>query len=214
MAIRNKTELLTKFATPIWITRLVNVSTLNKKLLKFFYEQKKLDPEGIKRSSIFGWHSKDYQEKEIKKNEPYRKFFNKIRPCIQQISDDMGWNKKNFGYEVTSTWGIINPPFASNASHIHSNNLISAAYYVKWPKNGGRFVAQDPRNDALYYRGRYSKITPLNEQQVAIQPETGLIAMFPSFLRHWVEPNMSNEDRVIISFNINYYVKGRRKVRD
>lgn len=94
MAIRNKTELLTKFATPIWITRLVNVSTLNKKLLKFFYEQKKLDPEGIKRSSIFGWHSKDYQEKEIKKNEPYRKFFNKIRPCIQQISDDMGWNKK------------------------------------------------------------------------------------------------------------------------
>jgi hypothetical protein len=31
--------------------------------------------------------------------------------------------------------------------------------------------------------------------------------MFPSYVKHWVEPNRSKEDRVIISFNIDKHPK-------
>jgi len=31
--------------------------------------------------------------------------------------------------------------------------------------------------------------------------------MFPSYVKHWVEPNLSKEDRVIISFNIDKFSK-------
>ena len=201
--MKNKIDLLTNFATPIWLMRLKNVSSLNKELLNFFYEQKKINPKGIERSSLFGWHSQDYVGGEIYKIKPYKNFFERIAPLVQRVSDDMGWDRKNYTPSITSTWGIINPPYASNWSHIHHNNIVSAAYYVQWPTNGGGFVAQDPRNDALYYRPSYKEVKPLNVQQVTIEPQTGLIEMFPSYLRHRVEPNMSKKDRVIISFNIN-----------
>ena len=36
-----------------------------------------------------------------------------------------------------------------------------------------------------------------------IQPQNGLIFLFPSWLSHRALPNKSNQDRISISFNIN-----------
>jgi uncharacterized protein (TIGR02466 family) len=197
--LKKKIELLKKFATPIWLCQLNGVTKINRDFLNFFYELKKKDPKGIQRSNMLGWHSNFI---DISKSEPHMNFFRKIIPNLERVANDMCWNKKTYNYKISNTWGIINPPNACNQAHIHSNNLISAAYYVKFPKNGGRFVATDPRESSLYYHANCERVNSLNEQQVAIQPKTGLLAMFPSYVKHWVEPNRSKEDRVIISFNI------------
>ena len=41
-------------------------------------------------------------------------------------------------------WSIINKKGSFNIEHIHSNNYLSAAYYVKAPKNCGKFKALTP----------------------------------------------------------------------
>ena len=128
---------------------------------------------------MLGWHSNFI---DIQESEPHMNFFRKIAPNIERVAKDMCWNKTKYNYKVTSTWGIINPPNACNQSHIHSNNLISAAYYVKFPKNGGRFVAEDPRESSLYYHALCDQVNPLNEQQAAIQPKTGFLAMVSKFM--------------------------------
>ncbi len=193
-------KLYKKFATPIWIKKISKVSRINKDLLDYIYQLKKIDPKGNHKSNMLGWHSNNIK---INTSPAHINFFNKISSNIERVVKDLSWDTKNFDYKITSTWAIINPPFACNQSHIHSNNLISAAYYVKFPKDGGRFIAEDPRQSALYYHGSFNEVNSLNEQNVIIEPQTGLLAMFPSYLWHWVEPNMSKEDRVIISFNIN-----------
>ena len=202
--MKTKIDLLRKFATPIWVSRLDNVSKINKDLLKFIYELKKKDPIGIQKSNMLGWHSNFI---DIAKSQPHMNFFKKITPNIERVVRDLCWNTATNEYKITATWAIINPPNACNQSHIHSNNLISAAYYVKFPKNGGRFVAEDPREVALYYHANCDEVNSLNEQNVIIEPQTGLLAMFPSYLKHWVEPNLSKKERVIISFNINKFSK-------
>ncbi|MBT3777894.1 MAG: hypothetical protein HOF83_07615 [Pelagibacteraceae bacterium] len=201
---KNKIDLLKKFATPIWVSPLDNVSKINIDLLKYIYDLRKKDPKGIKRSNMLGWHSNNI---DITKSQPHQNFFNKISSNLAQVAKDMSWNKTRHHYKITNTWAIINPPLACNQSHIHSNNLISAAYYVKFPKNGGRFIAEDPRETSLYYHPVCDKVNSLNEQNVAIEPKTGLLVMFPSYVKHWVEPNLSKEDRVIISFNIDKFSK-------
>ena len=35
-----------------------------------------------------------------------------------------------------------------------------------------------------------------------IKPEEGMLVLFPSWLTHSVDPNMSSDERVVISFNI------------
>jgi uncharacterized protein (TIGR02466 family) len=43
---------------------------------------------------------------------------------------------------------------------------------------------------------------------VKIEPEEGKLLLFPAYLQHAVEENLSNEDRIVISFNINiHYIK-------
>ena len=197
-----KIDLLKKFCTPIWIVHLEEPEGLNQELLAYVYRLREQDPVGRQRSNMLGWHS---QNIDIKESKPHLKFFNKIAPCLQQVSEDLNWDRKNYGYKITSTWAIINQKYACNQSHIHSNNLISAAYYVKFPKNSGCITFQDPRSSALFYHPYCHKPNSLNEQAVTVQPETGVLAMFPSYLWHWVEPNLSDEDRVILSFNVDLY---------
>ena len=42
----------------------------------------------------------------------------------------------------------------------------------------------------------------LNASQISIVPEEGLLVLFPSWLHHSVQANTSNEERIVISFNI------------
>ncbi len=207
MKLMQKTERLDKFSTPIWITRLEDHKELNKELLAYVYALRKKDPIGRQRSNMLGWHSQNII---IKESKPHMKFFKKILPVIQTVMEDMDWDSENYGVKIKDTWAIINQQGACNQSHIHGNNLISAAYYVNVPKKneegyGGRIVFLDPRESNLFYKPYTRNINHLNEQQVTVQPKTGVLAMFPSYVYHWVEPNLSKEDRVILSFNLDQY---------
>ena len=114
----------------------------------------------------------------------------------------MSWDLKNFQLKVTNCWAIINKKFASNAGHIHANSLISSAYYVSAPKECGHIVFDDPRPGATIKKGPYKNLNNWNQGNFLIEPKNGLLVMFPSFLTHHVQPNMSEEERVIVSFNL------------
>ena len=197
-----KIDLLKKFCTPIWVTHLEEPEELNQELLTYVYRLRKNDPKGIKKSNMLGWHSQDI---DLQASKPHLKFFNKVAPCLERVTADLNWNRQEYGYKITSTWAIINPKYACNQSHIHGNNLISAAYYVKFPKNSGNINFVDPRPSTLFYNPRCQKTNSLNEQEVTVHPKTGALVMFPSYLWHWVAPNLSDEDRVILSFNVSQY---------
>ena len=197
-----KIDLLKKFCTPIWVTHLEEPEELNQELLTYVYRLRKNDPKGVKVSNMLGWHSRDI---DLQESKPHLKFFNKVAPCLERVTSDLNWNRQEYGYKITSTWAIINPKYACNQSHIHGNNLISAAYYVKFPKNSGNINFVDPRPSTLFYNPRCQKTNSLNEQEVTVHPKTGALVMFPSYLWHWVAPNLSDEDRVILSFNVSQY---------
>ena len=42
----------------------------------------------------------------------------------------------------------------------------------------------------------------MNDVDTEIMPRSGLLILFPSFLPHSVNPNLSEEERISISFNI------------
>jgi uncharacterized protein (TIGR02466 family) len=59
----------------------------------------------------------------------------------------------------------------------------------------------DPRNARTFYKPLVSEFTAYTADAVAHGAEAGLLLIFPSWLPHGVEPNMSDEDRISISFN-------------
>ena len=196
--IENKSNINLFFSTPVWKSQLSEFKELNKKLYNYITNLKKIDPKGLKKSTIGGWHSPNF---DLNNDEP-RLFVNAINPGLSEAFKDMGWDVKNQQIKITGMWSVINKTGAANARHIHPNSFLSAAYYVKAPDNCGDIMFHDPRSAAVYRRPKVSNDNLLNTSEISITPKDGLLVLFPSFLNHSVKPNDSGKERVVVSFNI------------
>ncbi len=192
------TDLNLMFSTPVWTTIVPNYKEINVKMYNYIQTLQSSDPKGRIRSNVIGWHSQNFN---LKDPEP-QFFINGISPMLNESFTDMGWDLKKNEIKVTGMWSIINPTNASNARHIHSNNFISAAYYIKAPKKCGDIRFHDPRSAKVVRTPITNVSNKLNIEVVNISPQEGLLVLFPSYLHHSVEMNNSNEERIVISFNI------------
>ena len=196
---KKNTELNLLFSTPIWTTLLTDYKKINKIMFEYIKQLQKENPKGITKSNLLGWHSKDFN---LDGEQP-RYFINMISQSLNESFNDMGWDVKNQEVKVTSMWSVINKKNASNARHIHSNNYISSAYYVKTSKKSGDIIFHDPRSVTTFRYPKISEHNTLNSNVFTIQPKEGLLVLFPSYLYHSVDINRSEEERIVISFNIN-----------
>ena len=198
MNIKNP-ELHKTFPTPIWTSIIPNFEEVNERMYNYIISLQKNNPNGITKSNLLGWHSEDF---DLEKEEP-RYFVNSISSSINYSLNDMGWDLKQQETKITSMWSIINKKDASNARHIHSNNYLSSAYYVRAPKNCGNIVFHDPRSVTTFRYPKIAKPNNLNTNVFSVEPKEGLLVLFPSYLYHSVDLNRSGEERIVISFNIN-----------
>jgi uncharacterized protein (TIGR02466 family) len=186
------------FSTPVWASKAENYKETNEEIYKYIKKLQTEDNDGIIKSNVKGWHSKDFDLK----NSVVIKFINLISPNINQVIKDMQWDINSQTVKITSMWSIINTGGASNARHHHGNSDISAAYYVRAPENSGEIVFYDPRPAPVFSHPSSTKPNSLNAMVNSINPAEGGLVLFPSYLDHSVNENLSNEERIVISFNI------------
>ena len=191
------------FPTPVWTLQLDNYQSINEQMYKFIKITQSKDYEGINKSNIKGWHSKHFNMQE---NEP-KNFIKFILPAIEQVITDMNWEKQKQSVNINNMWAIINTGGAANLRHQHGNSTISGAYYVRAPKNSGDIVFYDPRPAPVYTYPKALNPNLLNAQVNGISPKEGALVLFPSYLDHSVNENLSNEERIVISFNITIQIK-------
>ena len=186
------------FPTPVWTLQLDNYQPINEQMYKYIKINQSKDIKGISKSNIKGWHSKDF---DMQEDEP-KNFIKYILPAIEQVITDMNWEKQKQSININSMWAIINTGGAANHRHQHSNCTISGAYYVRAPKNSGDIIFYDPRPAPAYTYPIAVNPNLLNAQVNGISPKEGALVLFPSYLDHSVNENLSNEERIVISFNI------------
>ena len=186
------------FPTPVWAIQLENYKTINEEMYKFIKEAQSNDQVGINKSNIKGWHSKDFN---LQENEP-RKFISFISPSIEKVMIDMNWEKEKQKVNINNMWAIVNIGGSTNLRHQHGNSTISGAYYVRAPKKSGDIVFYDPRPAPVYSYPIAQNPNFLNAQINSVSPKEGALVLFPSYLDHSVNENLSNTERIVISFNI------------
>ena len=194
-------EIIKLFPQPVFKFKVKNYGNLNIELLKYIYELQKKDPKGVKKSNINGWHSQSFDLSNP--NSAPNKFFNSINIHIKNVFKSYGWLFDGTKVKCTSMWAIINKKNNFNIEHTHSNNYLSAAYYVKAPENCGNFKASNPNIINRNFYPKAEKSTELNSNKAVIRISEGDLLIFPAYLPHSVEENQADEDRVIVSFNLN-----------
>ena len=167
-------------------------------MLNYITNLQKKDPEGVLKSNFKGWHSKNF---DMKDEEP-KNFIEEIKININTAINDMDWNLQTQEVKISNMWAIINKKGSLNQKHLHSNNDLSAAYYVTAEENCGDIIFYDPRPATIYKHPIAKKPNILNATINSISPEPGMLVLFPSYLEHSVDPNLSEQKRIVISFNL------------
>jgi uncharacterized protein (TIGR02466 family) len=172
-------------------------------MFKFIKLQQKNDSIGINKSNVKGWHSKEFDLN----TEEIQTFITFILPGIEQVMTDMNWEKQKQTAKINNMWSIINTGGSANLRHQHGNSTISGAYYVRAPINSGEIVFYDPRPAPVYSHPNVVNPNLLNAQVNSITPKEGALVLFPSYLDHSVNENLSNDERIVVSFNIKIQMK-------
>ena len=91
------------FPTPVWTLQLDNYQSINEQMYKFIKITQSKDQQGISKSNIKGWHSKDFNMQE---NEP-KDFIKFILPAIEQVITDMNWEKQKQSININNLGNIL-----------------------------------------------------------------------------------------------------------
>lgn len=175
------------FATPIWTETFDDHQTLNSKLMQ----------EGVA-------------------PKPGQNYFNIPSPAIQDLKNRVTsrfesiiqeCNFENKNLVLRSRQNVVEP-FVSDTPHYHYGTLVGV-YYVSTPENCGDMLLHDPRGSIYWENLNFVPDDPFATKRTRtyhrIRPQSGLLVIFPSFLTHSVETNLSNQKRISIVFQAQLY---------
>ena len=176
----NKVEFLPIINLGLYKTSLKNFN--REYWVSKIYEYKKQNPITVLKSNNGGWQSSDF----IMDYSTFPNLCKNLQDIFYQIMP----NPQKY---IKEMWANIS--LFTNTNNPHSHGLDSYPYtkysgilYVKVPKNSGSVRFINPLNLNLSHN---------------IIPEEGDIIFFPSSILHFVESNLSQEDRISIAFNFN-----------
>ena len=112
-------------------------------------------------------------------------------------------NDTNGVVSFVNSWVTIYPPGTYVPEHIHSNSMLSGVFYAKVPENAGNLLFKDPAAVAKTMFGRHYNDFPTVSTLHTHEVKTGQMVIFPAWLPHLTEINKSQDDRIMVSFNIN-----------
>ena len=196
----SKSEILKLFAEPVFRYKIKNFNTFNKELSNYIYDLHKKDNKGIERSNRGGWHSKNFNLNEA--DTIQQKFAIEVQKYILDTFVNLGWKTKDTSIQIKEMWAIINKKDDFNVIHTHPNCYLSAAYYVKASKNCGRFQIECPNIAKRHSFPEIAKQNEFNVHVAGIEIEEGDLLIFPGYMPHKVGKNESDNDRIVISFNV------------
>jgi len=166
-----------------------------KKLTKLCYQEKKKGGRNF--SNRGGWQSLNMKID----NQILKELCSQILTVANEFKKLYLLNKK---LEISNLWININNYKDYNVTHTHPRSLFSGVFYVVCPLNSGSIVFERDAEIGCYIeqREQCSEFNKYNSTDWKFDNVAGQLLIFPSWLRHRVEANMSKKDRISISFNI------------
>jgi uncharacterized protein (TIGR02466 family) len=195
-------ELEELFPAPLLKYLWLDSDDLNEELVKLTLSKEQED-RGILTTNVGGWHSKkDFQKWN---GECAKILISRMLTLGQEMLKRFtGCTEPDMLSDWTvQAWANINRHGHYNKFHTHIRNLNlwSGVYYVSLGVEETDRVAKA----RIIFVDQY-RVVPLARDEFNkrhfVQPQPGLMLLFPSSLGHYVEPHYGKGDRITIAFNL------------
>ncbi len=205
-------QIVNLYATPIMLQQLEGMEQTNaalKKLLLAKRDNDTRDKTAKQKSNYSGWRSTE-------------DLWQWPEPCVGQLKERVFQSFKTFisdagslpadtHYQYASAaWANIHRAGGYNVVHQHAGFQWAGVYYVaaQLVHNQGADPDENPYSGVLTLEDPRpgAAMTPLQGFNAGlstnIEATTGMLVMFPAWLRHFVHPYQGLEPRISIAFNI------------
>lgn len=186
------------FPTPVFFHDFSFSDALNEQLVELIAQRRAEDPVGIQKSNILGWHSSENDR--LIQNIAFKPVYDNIGQALKMILDSLGY--AGLRLKLANAWVIVNPKNASNIRHTHPRSYFSGAYYIQVPEEKTFLSFHDPRRIRHFIESPCVKVDNVyTAETIRIESKAGRLVFFPSWLEHSVDPNPSDKERIVFSFN-------------
>ena len=121
---------------------------------------------------------------------------------VTAFAEDLEFDLDGRDLKLEDIWINILPEGGTHGSHIHPHSVISGTTYVSMPGGASALKLEDPRSARMMAaparkKGAREELRTF----VYATPKVGDVLLWESWLRHEVPMNMSEDDRISVSFN-------------
>lgn len=216
---RGKVHVEHWFPTIISMMDIKDHKTLNQQWIAQILRWRNEDEKGIIRSNSRGWHS----TVDMHTREEFIPMARQFLLQAMEVGRHMGLDEDSEPF-IGNMWANVSPYGAHNRNHTHPGTVLSMAYYLQAPPGCGKIWFTDPRAQANVIVPPYAPDKPRKPEmlyEVFYEPIPGRCVMFPSWLAHEVQPNLTEVQgdeglRISVSSNISFRRKpgaGKMAVR-
>ena len=179
------------FPTVVWSAMIHMVD--NDEVKRWAYEKQKQD-KGRVISNYGGWQSNDIQAGECPAIDKLIAHLNaEIKECANQVGLPE--------LELYNLWVNINSPGSYNHLHNHIGSVLSGSYYVDAKPEQGNIQFERNDNGEYHIPANVTKETYYTSTRATYAAKTGALYIFPGWLKHSVQGNYTEQDRISIAFN-------------
>jgi uncharacterized protein (TIGR02466 family) len=121
---------------------------------------------------------------------------------VATFAEDLAFDLGDGKLELEDLWINILPEGGMHSSHIHPHSVISGTTYVAMPVGTSALKLEDPRHAMMMaapprLKDARRELKPF----IYVTPAVGDVLLWESWLRHEVPMNMTEENRISVSFN-------------
>jgi|SaaInl5LU_22_DNA_1037371.scaffolds.fasta_scaffold00169_8 uncharacterized protein (TIGR02466 family) len=104
--------------------------------------------------------------------------------------------------EIDECWSNLHRKGSFTDLHSHSMHPVVVSFYLSAPPDSGSIIFVNPMEYAITHMPyNYPVEDKIN---TTVYVRSGDVCLFPGWLRHKTEESNTNEDRIVITFNIRY----------
>jgi uncharacterized protein (TIGR02466 family) len=190
-------EQITIFSIPIWEADFFEFENYKDKFLNSVKEYRKENPEGCNESNLNGYQSPKF----LHSKEDLRYLFEYICGVANKASNELNFVKNSI--YITSSWVNFNENReCMNSPHTHGD-VFSGVFYLQVPRGSGKLCFINPAINSMW-KGKelVEEKSKFTSEILKIEPQEGQLIIWPSYVQHYVEPNIHDDARISISFQI------------
>ena len=182
------------WSTPVWDCPVEGID--NKSIADYCLKVRDEKP-GVNISNKGGWHS---GELIIPIPPSLDQLFTELTGFVNDVPQRyMGTSDLVLG----NWWININGKYDYNTPHDHQNSVLSGTYYVSVPEeNMGDLLLHRGDNAEFFLTSKVKREqTMANAMSIPCPVKESMFYLFPSWVKHSVERNNTNSERISIAFN-------------